>query len=431
MSQMKPYCFKCGAELDPEAIYCPECGRLQRSMVVRAVPPGTKSVPPAPPSGRQSYDDQPQHPDPSQQYSDQTERHPGQPEPYTDQGWYPAGGGQPADQQGPEADDKVYAQRPYPEQPYTGQPYPAQEYPQQPYRAPDEAIPVREDEYTAPETGDAAQDQTYASQDPASAPAEPARTEHGYSEQDYSTQGYPEQGYPEQGYPEQGYPEQGYPEQRYDYAARQYAEPEQPYAYDAYSSGQDPTGETHSDPYGLEDWQRGPARPGPSRVRLIALAGAGLLGLFLVGLAIGHVFGGSTSTETAGTPAGAQSAQPATPTPQSAPSATPAASATPALVGGSARFAMVNSSIPSGCSSRQGCPVQVNLKNNGGRGGGNVTVTLGDQGGNPIATYAGPIPVTDAGGTVQVTGYANGDQLPKYLISGGLVHITNVDIKNG
>ena len=26
MSQMKPYCFKCGAELEPEAIRCPHCG---------------------------------------------------------------------------------------------------------------------------------------------------------------------------------------------------------------------------------------------------------------------------------------------------------------------------------------------------------------------------------------------------------------------
>jgi hypothetical protein len=40
MSQMKPYCFKCGAELDPDTIYCPVCGRLQRSMVVRKVEAG-------------------------------------------------------------------------------------------------------------------------------------------------------------------------------------------------------------------------------------------------------------------------------------------------------------------------------------------------------------------------------------------------------
>ena len=51
MSQMKPYCFKCGAELEPEAIYCPECGRLQRSMVVRSVDPNDQGAPPAPYSG--------------------------------------------------------------------------------------------------------------------------------------------------------------------------------------------------------------------------------------------------------------------------------------------------------------------------------------------------------------------------------------------
>src|SRR5260370_15902518 len=81
MSQMKPYCFKCGAELDPEAIYCPECGRLQRSMVVRAVEPGAPSAPPRPGPGQQ--------PDQPPQFHPARAPQPGQPaEPPPDQGWY-------------------------------------------------------------------------------------------------------------------------------------------------------------------------------------------------------------------------------------------------------------------------------------------------------------------------------------------------------
>lgn len=73
------------------------------------------------------------------------------------------------------------------------------------------------------------------------------------------------------------------------------------------------------------------------------------------------------------------------------------------------------------------------MKNNGDRGSGSVTVTLSDapQNGNALATFTGPIPVTDAGGTAQVSGFANGDQLPSYLRSGGTVYITSVDIKSG
>ena len=44
MSQMKPYCFKCGAELEPDTIRCPHCGRLQRSMVVRGDGPTQEPV---------------------------------------------------------------------------------------------------------------------------------------------------------------------------------------------------------------------------------------------------------------------------------------------------------------------------------------------------------------------------------------------------
>src|SRR5215472_13648930 len=106
MSQMKPYCFKCGAELEPDAIYCPECGRLQRSMVVRAVEPG-QGAPPAPPPGKReeqpisfypNRDAQPAQPaeyqpDQSTYYPEAAPQHPDQRDPYAeqqypDQGWY-------------------------------------------------------------------------------------------------------------------------------------------------------------------------------------------------------------------------------------------------------------------------------------------------------------------------------------------------------
>src|SRR5258707_15844398 len=50
MSQMKAYCFKCEAEMDPEAIVCPSCGRLQRSMVVKSVEQSPRDI--APPTTR-------------------------------------------------------------------------------------------------------------------------------------------------------------------------------------------------------------------------------------------------------------------------------------------------------------------------------------------------------------------------------------------
>src|SRR5690348_12308890 len=108
MSQMKPYCFKCGAELDPDAIYCPECGRLQRSMVVRAVDPNVASPPAAPYPGsshEQPYQFYPgreaggaEHVEPAEQHPDPAPQHPDQQDPYAQQ--YPEHdwrGGQPVD----------------------------------------------------------------------------------------------------------------------------------------------------------------------------------------------------------------------------------------------------------------------------------------------------------------------------------------------
>jgi hypothetical protein len=159
-----------------------------------------------------------------------------------------------------------------------------------------------------------------------------------------------------------------------------------------------------------------------------------VLGLFLVGFVIGKVIGGSSSP--------AASTEPGSNLPVVAPTATAQPAATPATTpaptptidqgGGNAAFQRVSggASISGQCSTRQGCPVQVTLKNTGGRGGGTLTVGLTDDGGNPIATFTGPIPVTDPGATVQVNGYATGDQLGPYLRNGGIVHLTTIDAKS-
>jgi hypothetical protein len=472
MSQMKPYCFKCGAELDPEAIYCPECGRLQRSMVVRAVEPAARSVPPVAPPGQPSYSEEPQYPDPSH-HQQQAEQHPDQHEPFDEQGWDQAGGGQPASDESAEEEARVYAQRTYPgQQPYSEQPYPAQEYPQQPYHA-------HEDAYATPENGyDAGDDDAHVAREETYAIPDAGHQDYPggqYSADEYSSQGYATSEAHDQPYdyaaPQSEAHDQPYDyvapqseahDQPYDYAAPQseahdrpydYAAPQseahdQPYGYHApqyaapdqaypyqgyYSSAEDAS--DGGDPYRLEPWQSAPPRQGSNVVRIVAIAGLGLLGLFAVGLLIGHLISGpSTSDNT--TPAAQQSTLPTVaPTAPAAqqPTASAAPSTTPVQGAGSANFRVLNSSIPSRCSSRQGCPVQVTLKNNGGNGGGTVTVTLNDDGGNgsPIATYSGPIPTTDAGQTVTVNGYATGDRLPQYLIGGGLVGISKVDVKNG
>jgi hypothetical protein len=157
--------------------------------------------------------------------------------------------------------------------------------------------------------------------------------------------------------------------------------------------------------------------------------GAGLLGLFLIGLGIGHLIGAGGGSGSPSAAAPQQSTQPST-APTTQPTATPAQNATPAAGTGNARFQRTTASIPSKCTTSQGCPVQITLKNSGERGSGTVTLTLTD-GTNAIATFNGPIPTTDAGQTVTVTGYANGDGLPAYLRSGGTVYVSTIDIKNG
>src|SRR5215469_5838977 len=127
MSQMKPYCFKCGAELDPDAIYCPECGRLQRSMVVRTADPSTPGPPPTAYSGAshdQSYQFYPDREAPAAEQAAPAEQHPDQQDPYAqqqypDHEWH---AGQQADAQGeqtPPAEaggGQVYARQDYDQQ---------------------------------------------------------------------------------------------------------------------------------------------------------------------------------------------------------------------------------------------------------------------------------------------------------------------------
>jgi hypothetical protein len=188
-----------------------------------------------------------------------------------------------------------------------------------------------------------------------------------------------------------------------------------------------------ANPYGpAPDRYRAPGEPASNRNRIIVLAAAGLLGLLLVGFAIGQLIGRSSgpTTPAAGVSqqSGGQQAPPAT----AHPPVTPTATATSASQG-AARFQRVTVQIPGRCTTGQGCPIQVTLKNNGERGGGTVTVTLTDSegGGNTVATFTGPIPTTDAGATVDVSGFATGDQLPAYLRNNGTVYIASVDVKNG
>jgi hypothetical protein len=116
---------------------------------------------------------------------------------------------------------------------------------------------------------------------------------------------------------------------------------------------------------------------------------------------------------------------------QSIPQPPPPVSPAPSLraTAGRAMFQKLSVSVPSQCSTKQGCPIQVTFRNGGERGGGSVSVTMSDDAGNPLASFSGPIPITDAGATVTVSGFANGDTLGAYLKAGGLPHISAVDVK--
>jgi zinc-ribbon domain len=558
MSQMKPYCFKCGAELDPEAIYCPECGRLQRSMVVRAVEPGAQKAPPAPLPGAsreqpiQFYPNREAppappadaQPDPASYNPGSTWQQPDQPDQhaqqYSDQGWQageqsPAGDehgqayaqdgwGEPAPHQEQAEGDHAYAQHegsePDPQwaaPSYNGYPQQDQQYDpygQQPqgYDEHGQAYHEHGQAYgeQAPAYGEQAQG--YGEQAPAYGEQEPAYgDQHGtHDETDQRYAGH-EAGYEQAEQPYAGgygeaappYGHQAPPYQESAHQEPSYQQPhDEPEAHDQpapswsrassaatpeaaapppaappapppaapwqprtdpprtppepiYSSSVPPAAvgsfrsrpaAAASSPYSptVANPYQAPYRPetggsqrGPSRVRIVALIGAALLGLFLVSFAIGQ-FIANRGTGNASSPSAVASQPPATTQPTTAPTTAPTTTTRPTptpeqAIVGNAKFQRVSASIPGRCTTSQGCPIQVTLKNNGEQGSGSVTVTLTDAqgGGNTVGTFTGAIPVTDAGGTVQVSGFANGDQLPAYLRGGGTVYITSVDIRNG
>jgi hypothetical protein len=475
MSQMKPYCFKCGAELDAEAIYCPVCGRLQRSMVVRAVEPGHQA---APPSGQQdheqpdpSYAAYPEqaayperaadggHPDPwSQELAAPEHQYAAADDPYAGVGpQYP---GAPASYEehdqpnGAVGDPGAEHEHGYGEPGHEGaspQPYGEQAYH---YPEPDQQGGYTYAESThdyAPEQPEPAANDPYAQSDWYGTQPDPQLQGEAHpDERVYAGGSYASQPHAEPGYLEDPWadpppaapspaapPPPGQP-----YAAQPYSGSAEEPGYDYRSSGYGGQGSQAGGAYGQAPASRygGAAAPayaapkpsgGRSPLRLLAIAAAALLGLFLVGFAIGQVFTGGSSSSGAGSQqAAAPPLAQGTPAPRPSTSSTTAPTSSPGLAGGTANFVKVGATIPSQCSTKQGCPVAVTLRNSGGSGGGTVSVTLTDDGGSSIATFTGPIPVTDAGQTVQVTGFATGDQLGPYLKSGGVVHVTNVSVTN-
>ncbi len=166
-----------------------------------------------------------------------------------------------------------------------------------------------------------------------------------------------------------------------------------------------------------------------SWMRRFAMGVAGLLVLFLVGLGIGHVFGGSSSA-----PAGSQSSRftqlpsqaPAPPTtapaqtqPSPATPLTPAPSVAPTVTG-SATWHTVNAQILNGgkCSISQGCEAGGTFRNTGGLGNGVVTFNITDRSYQTVyASCTAPLPQTDTGGTATVSCWANSDQLDQLFES--------------
>jgi hypothetical protein len=480
MSQMKPYCFKCGAELDPDAIYCPECGRLQRSMVVRAVEPGGSVPAAAQPEQPYQY-----HPGQEAEPSQPAEHPPGQPphvhdpyagHQYADQGWYAgeaAAAGTQHDQH-PDDGNQVHAQPAYPDPYAPGSGYeqpgyaphedpepgyePQYGHPQQPgheqYPHPEPGHEQPGPHYGQLEQPGYEHEAQYEQPQTAYGEPEPAHGQHDPRyEQPQTAYGEPEPAYgqhePPYEHPEPTYgqaeptygqaePTYAHSEPGYGQAAPVYQPAEPVYRSSApipagggYPPQRPPAYVPEVNPYGPPPSEYAPPVAGPNRTRLHALLGAGLLGLLLIGFTIGQIMTrGSGSPSAPTNPPRTQGAAPPTSQPTAAPTAAPTPTAAQGT--GNARFQKVSSDIPgSRCSTTQGCPITVTLKNTGDTGSGTVTVTLTDDAGNPVATFTGPIPSTDGGATVQVSGFATGDRLPTYLRSGGIVHITTVDVKNG
>jgi hypothetical protein len=162
---------------------------------------------------------------------------------------------------------------------------------------------------------------------------------------------------------------------------------------------------------------------GPDRRLLVALAVAGLLMVFLVGIVLGRSTvasrggeGGQAAATTTSTPTPSARSSPTQP-PSPTPSATPAAPSQFTLV--SARI--TNNGV---CSTANGCGVAGTFRNQGSaRGSGTARLSVGNADGSK--TYAGctaPIPPTDPGATVEVSCQAQSPELAAFLPSGNYVY---------
>jgi hypothetical protein len=481
MNQMKPYCFKCGAELDPDTIYCPVCGRLQRSMVVRNVGAGGAAGAQAQGGIRR------QEATSAQGYPSQVTGHGYRPqaeqayEPATEEGYGEGVHEQHYYQSHYEPHDQHYAQA-------NEQPYPQVEQGQE-YL--DDQPPEAEGEhahygavgqhsyqptYDAYEQGpDPGYDlDSYASR-PESYPydQEYAPEQSGDHQQPYASspsaaeaQEHPEAGYAPQIPEEPSYP---YPEGHPGWQAPTEPPPPPPpppprfvpFASSSTAEGQmppSPPGGARPPSYAVAGGPQpapgaelpvpgGPptsnlperlAYPSyqeagtsrPNWMRRFAMGVAGLLVLFLIGLGIGHLFGGSSSTPTGSqssrftqlpsqAPVQPQATAPAQtqPTPVAPPTPVPSAAPT---VTGSATWHTVNAQILNGgkCSISQGCEAGGTFRNTGGLGNGVVTFNITDRSYQTVyASCTVPLPQTDTGGTATVSCWANSDQLDQLFNS--------------
>jgi hypothetical protein len=451
MSQMKPYCFNCGAELDPDAIHCPACGRLQRSIVVRNQEDegaregdagGQGYAQPEPPG----YYEQPEpgYQGPYQPSSAEEQGYYGrsEPDPYhPDQGQQPYFGGdqyyQPEQQPAEEASEEA----PY-YQGYTGYPrYEPQQY------------------------------------EPQGTGAEPGQPEPAYGSQE---QGYPPTSgygaYPGYARPEAEQASGEAPSEARSPFERQpapgagqpvYSSPftaAEPQSTSTYSGGWQPSSQPSSDRPAYRATE--PSRPdpftystaygpppqapeSPNWARRIAIGVAGLFCLFVIGFALTHLMGRANQTAAnnpnlaptppttaSRSPAGAGGATPTTAT-------NPGPSPTPPLYGttpspqpslsGNATWRLVRAQFMNGgrCTTSQGCELQGTFTNAGGQGVGQATFNLTDQAGD--TTYAScSVPLDSSqGNQVTVSCYANSPQLDQLFLSDPNASVyLNVQVQN-
>jgi hypothetical protein len=443
MSQMTPYCFKCGAELDPEAIYCASCGRLQRSMVVRSSEPtpGATPPPPPPPPGPQHdprysfYPDRqepgtPLQPNETQgfrgdpglaqpayaaQPQQPTQQHPDsiQPDQYGQNDWYGGEQGQPPPGTSEaEAGDHVYAQQSYDQHGYGqegqayGQPGVTYEQPDQAYGQPDQAYGQPDQAYGQPDQAYGQPDQAYGQHDQAYGQPEQAYGQATpYPEYDQTYSG-PEAGAPQEAYGQQpygqdqtgpapygqdGYGESGYAQGGYGQSGYGRQDAQDPYADQGYGygGGGDPyaaragASSSYSAPYtpAVYSPSYSPPRRRSGGVPRPLMIIAVFGGLFLVGILIGKVLIGSGSSNQPG-PTANNPQQVVVPTQSTSPTAPP--SVAPPLTSPTPPAVTGNAnwqfvSIPNFTCSQAGCPITGNYKNRGQPGNGTVTFNVMDQ----------------------------------------------------